>query len=304
MSSASSVTRLQSGRQLDVGRTGLAHESPLTRKLGAIGRLPAATRSDACDVRRAARRARGLAVRLNLTSTTPSHAIGAAARRRASAGTPVMLSAMTVSYPRRQQVRRVLRAAKLVTGAMIALIGAVLLASAGHAGLALSLGAAAVVLALLSRRALRLARRSGVGADSEAEVRRALEPLARQGWRVAARGRLAGSRGPGSRAVLSVGDGFRDRDQDAALQPGAPRANDRRGTLAGEQTPALSVRGAARRVRDPRADGRAVRGGSARCVARPPDTRAAPDTPPPSAITVAAPIARAREGYHRPAPRG
>jgi hypothetical protein len=96
-----------------------------------------------------------------------------------------MLSAMTVSYPRRQQVRRVLRAAKLVTGAMIALIGAVLLASAGHAGLALSLGAAAVVLALLSRRALRLARRSGVGADSEAEVRRALEPLARQGWRVA-----------------------------------------------------------------------------------------------------------------------
>jgi hypothetical protein len=96
-----------------------------------------------------------------------------------------MLNAMTVSYPRRQQVRRVMRAAKLAAGAMIALIGAVLLTSAGHPGLALSLGAAGAVLGLLSRRALRLARRSGVGADSEAEVRRALEPLARQGWRVA-----------------------------------------------------------------------------------------------------------------------
>jgi len=96
-----------------------------------------------------------------------------------------MLSAMTVSYPRRQQVRRVMRAARLAAGALIALISAVPLASAGHPGLALSLGAAAAVLGLLSRRALRLARRSGVGADSEAEVRRALEPLARQGWRVA-----------------------------------------------------------------------------------------------------------------------
>ena len=96
-----------------------------------------------------------------------------------------MLTVMTVSYPRRQQVRRLMRAAKLAAGAMIALIGAVLLASAGHQGLALSLGAAAAVLGLSSRRALRLARRSGVGADSEAEVRRALEQLARQGWRVA-----------------------------------------------------------------------------------------------------------------------
>jgi hypothetical protein len=67
---------------------------------------------------------------------------------------------------------------------MIALIGAVLLASAGHPGLALSLGAAAAVLGVLSSRALRLARRSGVGADSEAEVRRSLEQLAHQGWRV------------------------------------------------------------------------------------------------------------------------
>ena len=37
---------------------------------------------------------------------------------------------------------------------------------------------------LLSRRALRLAARSRVGADSEGQVRRALEPLAREGWSV------------------------------------------------------------------------------------------------------------------------
>ena len=96
-----------------------------------------------------------------------------------------MLNAMTVSHPRRQQVRRVMRAAKLAAGAMIALVGAVLLTSAGYTGLALPLGAAAAVLGVLSRRALRLARRSRVGAESEAEVRRALEQLAREGWRVA-----------------------------------------------------------------------------------------------------------------------
>jgi hypothetical protein len=78
-----------------------------------------------------------------------------------------------------------MRAARLAAGAMIALIGAVLLASAGYTGLALPLGAAAAVLGLLSRRALRLACRSRVGAESEAEVRRALEQLAREGWRVA-----------------------------------------------------------------------------------------------------------------------
>jgi hypothetical protein len=111
--------------------------------------------------------------------------MSAAARRRDSAGAPVMLSAMTVSYPRRQQLRRVMRAARLAAGAMIASVGAVLLASAGYTGLALSLGAAAAVLGLLSRRALRLARRSRIGAESEAQVRRALEPLAREGWRVA-----------------------------------------------------------------------------------------------------------------------
>jgi hypothetical protein len=205
-----------------------------------------------------------------------------------------MLSAMTVSYPRRQQVRRVMRAAKLAAGAMIALIGAVVLASAGHPALALSLGAAAAVLGLLSRRALRLARRSGVGADSEAEVRRALEQLARQGWRVAHAVDWPRRGGPGSRAALPVGDGFRDRHQDTALQPRAHRADGRGGALSRAQAPSLSARGPACRVRHPRSADGAVRRRSARCVTRPPDHRAAPDTPPLSAIMVDPTIAWAR----------
>jgi hypothetical protein len=92
---------------------------------------------------------------------------------------------MTVSYPRRQQLRRLMHAFRLAAGAMIASIGAVLVASAGHAGIAFSLAAAALVLGLLSRRALQLAGRSRVGAESEAQIRRALEPLVREGWRVA-----------------------------------------------------------------------------------------------------------------------
>ena len=41
------------------------------------------------------------------------------------------------------------------------------------------------VVLLMSRRALRLARRSRVGAASEAQVRRALKPLTLDGWAVA-----------------------------------------------------------------------------------------------------------------------
>lgn len=77
-----------------------------------------------------------------------------------------------------------MRAGRCVGGAAIASAAGVLLASAGHAGLALALGLAAVALGLLSRRALRLARRSRVGAESEAQVRRVLEPLRREDWRV------------------------------------------------------------------------------------------------------------------------
>ena len=96
-----------------------------------------------------------------------------------------MLSAVLASYPRRQQLRRLMRAARYAGAAAIASVGAVLLERAGHAGHASALGAFAMALGLLSRRALRLAGRSRVGAESEARVRRALEPLTHEGWRMA-----------------------------------------------------------------------------------------------------------------------
>ena len=101
-----------------------------------------------------------------------------------SAAARIMLSVVMTSYPRRQQLRRLMSAARFAGCAAIAVAASPLLASAGHAGLAVALGAAAVGLGLLSRRALRLDRRSRVGAESEAQLRRALEPLTREGWRV------------------------------------------------------------------------------------------------------------------------
>jgi hypothetical protein len=105
-----------------------------------------------------------------------------------------MLSVVMTSYPRRQQLRRLMGAARFAGCAAIAAAASPLLASAGHAGLAVALGAVAVGMALLSRRALRLSRRSRVGAESEAEVRRALEPLTR-GLARRACGGLVGPRG-------------------------------------------------------------------------------------------------------------
>ena len=95
-----------------------------------------------------------------------------------------MLSAVTVNHPRRQQLSRLMSAARFAGCAAIAAAASPLAASAGHAGLAVGLGAVAVGMGLLSRRALRLARGSRVGAESEAQVRRALKALAREGWRV------------------------------------------------------------------------------------------------------------------------
>jgi len=91
---------------------------------------------------------------------------------------------MTVSYPRRQQLRRLLTAAARATGAAMAFIAAVLAVRAREVELGLLLMLLSGVLALASRYALRLAARSRVGAESETEVRRTLEPLTREGWRV------------------------------------------------------------------------------------------------------------------------
>jgi hypothetical protein len=88
------------------------------------------------------------------------------------------------SNPRRQQLRRLRLAASRGMLAAIALAAAVFLAAnAGDARLALPLLLLSAAFALASGHALRLASRSGVGAKSESQVRRALEQLAHEGWR-------------------------------------------------------------------------------------------------------------------------
>jgi nuclease-like protein len=103
--------------------------------------------------------------------------------REPAAGTG-MLCVVTGSYARRQQWRRLKKAASRAAGATAALVAAALAAGAGEAELVLLLLLLSGVLALASRHALRLAARSRVGAGSEAQVRRALEQLRREGWRV------------------------------------------------------------------------------------------------------------------------
>ena len=69
------------------------------------------------------------------------------------------------------------------------------------------------VLTLASRHLLCLARRSRVGAASEAEVRRALEPLTGEGWRVEHAVDWPGLGDLDHVRALPVRDGVRDRDQ-------------------------------------------------------------------------------------------
>ena len=88
------------------------------------------------------------------------------------------------SYPRRQQHRRLRRAAAGAAGTVVAVALAVLAAGLGAVTPAAILLAAALGLVLYTRRWLRLARRSGVGARSEKRVQRALEPLLAEGWRL------------------------------------------------------------------------------------------------------------------------
>ena len=122
------------------------------------------------------------------------------------------------SYPRRQQIRRLRRAGVRGLQAVVALTGVLLLAWADQRGLASAAVLIAAALAFDGALTLRRARRSRIGAESEALVRRALEPLKRHGWRV--RHSLDWP-GPGDLDHVvraPTGIRLRDRDQDAPLQ--------------------------------------------------------------------------------------
>ncbi len=88
------------------------------------------------------------------------------------------------SFPRRQQFRRLRRAAARCVAGLVACIFAAIAASAGVWAVAGALLLVAVGLLFDARHWVRLAARSRIGARSEDEVRHALAALELEGWRV------------------------------------------------------------------------------------------------------------------------
>jgi hypothetical protein len=89
-----------------------------------------------------------------------------------------------VNYARRQQYRRLSRAAAAAMASAAATMLAVAVATAGAVSAAGVLLMLALGFGLCARHSLSLAGRSGVGARSEDEVRHALAPLQSEGWRL------------------------------------------------------------------------------------------------------------------------
>ena len=89
-----------------------------------------------------------------------------------------------MNYARRQQYRRLSRAAVYAAGVVVMLLLALALAGTGAMQAAGVLFLLALGLGVYSRHWLALAGRSRAGARSEDEVRRRLESLRRYGWRV------------------------------------------------------------------------------------------------------------------------
>ena len=88
------------------------------------------------------------------------------------------------SFPRRQQYRRLRRAADSGATAIAAGALAIIALGADAPALAGALVLVAIALVLQTRRWLRLAGRSRVGARSEDAVRAALAALQAEGWQV------------------------------------------------------------------------------------------------------------------------
>jgi hypothetical protein len=89
-----------------------------------------------------------------------------------------------LNYPRRQQYRRLSRAAMAALASGASVLLALAVAGAGVVSAAGAILVLALALGLYARHWLSLAGRSRVGARSEDEVRRALAPLQPEGWRL------------------------------------------------------------------------------------------------------------------------
>lgn len=113
-----------------------------------------------------------------------------------------------LSFPRRQQGRRLRRAAASGAAALTAGALAVIAAGTGATAPAGLLALVMVGLVLDARRWVRLAARSRVGARSEGEVRRALTGLEAEGWRLRHSLRCGGRGDIDSVAIAPTGLAF------------------------------------------------------------------------------------------------
>jgi hypothetical protein len=113
-----------------------------------------------------------------------------------------------VNYARRQQYRRLSRAASAATASALAGMLALAVASAGAVSAAGFLLVLALGFGAYARHWLSLAGRSRVGARSEDEVRRALEPLEAEGWRLRHSMPWRGRGDIDSLAIAPIGLGF------------------------------------------------------------------------------------------------
>lgn len=138
----------------------------------------------------------------------------------------------TVSYLRRQLFRRLTRAGTLGAAALLA-------ALLGLFAPAVVLLLCAVGLAITSRHWLGLAARAGLGARSEAHVRRTLAALEREGWRIR---HSLNWQGPGdidSVAIAPAGLAFAIKTKCPRLHDGTSRTRHQHGPLAAHETTAL-----------------------------------------------------------------
>jgi len=112
------------------------------------------------------------------------------------------------SFPRRQQYRRLRRAATSGAASLAACALAITAAASGTWAVAGAVLLAAVALGSYARRWQRLAARSRIGARSENEVRHALAVLGAEGWQLRHSLAYGGSGDIDSVAIAPTGIAF------------------------------------------------------------------------------------------------
>ena len=130
-----------------------------------------------------------------------------------------------LNYARRQQYRRLSRAAVAAMASGASVLLALAVAAAGVVSGAGAILVLAVGLGLYARHWLSLAERSRVGARSEDEVRRALAPLRAEGWRLRHSLSWRGRGDIDSVAVSPTGIAENGRDEDSGVRRSPSRSS-------------------------------------------------------------------------------